>query len=408
MPEATAARIPPPSRDLSRKAAIIGVGETDYGADYRAARARAPGHEPPTPEELAAIAFERALTESGLTRGDIDGLSVSFTYGGPDARQMAGLLGLKPRYAIENGNIMAGPLQVVCADIAAGRADTVAMVYAVASRAIGRQYGGRTYDSGQAGATPTTYYYYHPWGWSSQAAHWAFTFSHYQARYGVTEADLGAVAMQLRRNAIATPNAVMQAPMTLEDYLAARYIVRPLRLFDMCLVNDGAVCLIVRRADQAHDLPHAPVLVAGWGESRVPNNKLHYLVRERLRPQLREAGRQALDMAGLALADIGHFEAYDAASIHLVNQVEGYGFVEPGAGVDAFRSGELAPDGRLPVNTAGGMISGSYMHGWNLVAEVVRQLRHEAGERQVAGLQASMFSLAQTDQAHPIIFTRGT
>jgi acetyl-CoA acetyltransferase len=397
--------MPPPSRDLSRKAAIVGIGETDYNLDYQAVRAKPPGYEPPTPESLATTAFERALADSGLKRSDIDGVSVSFTYGGPDPASMAQMLGLKPRYMIENGNIMAGPLPVVCADIAAGKADTVAMIYAVASRAIGRQYGGSTYTADPR--TPASYYYYHPWGWSSQAAHWALMFTYYQATYGVTEEDLAAVAMQVRRNAMATPNAVMQTPISLEDYMASRYIVRPLHLFDLCLVNDGAVCLIVSRADRARDLPHAPALVAGWGVSKIKTDKMHYMVRERLRPQMQDAGAQALAMAGLALSDIGHFEGYDASSIHLINQVEGYGFVEPGAGLAFCKDGQMAPGGALPVNTGGGNLSGSYMHGWSQVVEVARQLRHEAGARQVAGLQVSMSSLAQTDQAHPIVFERG-
>jgi acetyl-CoA acetyltransferase len=405
MSEVTAARVPPASRELACKAAIVGVGETDYPVDYKAARTRPEGYEPPTPESLGKKAFERALTDSGLKRGEIDGVSVSFTYGGPDAKSMAEVLGLKPRYMIENGNIMAGPLQVVCADIAAGKCDTVAMVYAVASRAIGRQYGGNTYKG--EGGTPFSYYYYHPWGWSSQAAHWSLIFSHYQAIFGATEEDLGAIAVQLRNNARANPNAVMQAPLSIEDYLNSRYIVRPLHLFDMCLVNDGAVCLIVRRADMSRDLGHAPVLVAGWGESKVKNNKMHYLVRERLKPQLQEAGKQALEMSCLKLSDIRHFEGYDASTIHLVSQLEGYGFADPGEGLDFCKEGHMAVGGKLAVNTAGGMLSGSYMHGWNHVAEIARQLRHEAGPRQIDGLEASLFSLAQTDQVHPMIFVRG-
>jgi acetyl-CoA acetyltransferase len=132
------------------------------------------------------------------------------------------------------------------------------------------------------------------------------------------------------------------------------------------------------------------------------------LVGERLRPQLQEAAHQALDMAGMALSDIGHLEGYDPASIHLVNQVEGYGFAEPGTGLAVFKNGDLAPGGRLlGVNTAGGTISGAYMHGWNQIVEVVHQLRHDAGMRQVPGVQASLSSLAQTDQIHPIIYTRG-
>jgi acetyl-CoA acetyltransferase len=402
MSEAIAMRVPAPSRELSCAAAIVGVGETDYHLDYKAARAKAPGYEPPTPESLVKTAFERALADSGLVREDIDGLSVSFIYGGPDETSIAHTLGLDPRYLTAQGGIMAGPLPTVCADIAAGKCETVAMVYAAASRAIGRQYGGNTYQGGQG---PASYYYYHPWGWSSQAAHWALMFRFYQATYGTTEEALGAVALQLRKNAMANPNAVMQTPLSIQDYLTSRYIVRPLHLFDLCLVNDGAVCLIVRRADKASGLPHAPVMVAGWGESHISHNKMHHMVRERLRPQQQEAGAQALSMAGKTLADIQHFEGYDTSTFHLVSQLEGYGFAKPGAGLELFKHGSGAV---LPINTGGGMLSEAYMHGWNHVAEITRQLRHEAGPRQIPGVETSMFSLTQTDQAHPIIFIRGS
>jgi len=405
MPEAAATGMPPPSRDMSRKAAIVGVGETDYRLDYRAARTKAPGYEPPTAESLAMTAFERALADSGLSRDHIDGLSVSFIYGGPSAGSMAHLLGLRPRHMIEGAGIMAGPLPIVCSAIAAGKCDTVAMVYVATSRATGRRYGGGTYDNVRG--APASYYYYQPWGWTSQAAHWALVWRHYQAIYGAAEEDLGSVAVQLRKNAMANGNAVMQAPLSIQDYLSSRYIVRPLHLLDMCLVNDGGVCLIVTRAERARDLPHAPVLVAGWGEAKVKNNKMHSLVRERLAPQLLDAGEQAFAMAGVGPSDIQHFEGYDASSIHLISQVEGYGFAEPGAGLELCKRGDMAVGGALPVNTSGGMLSEAYMHGWNHVAEITRQLRHEAGPRQIADVETSMFSLAQTDEVHPMIFQRG-
>lgn len=407
MSEKSVAGIPAPTRALSRKAAIVGIGETDYGLDYKAARARAPGYESPSPEGMAITAFERALADSGLKREQIDALYVSFTYGGPEPQSMAQLLGLKPRYAVSNGNIMAGPLPIVCADIAAGKASTVAMVFSVASRAIGRQYGGNTYGGVQGRGAPSSYYYYLPWGWSSQAAHWALMFTYYQQQFGAREEDLGAVAVQVRKNAIANPNAVMQTALSIDDYMTSRYIVRPLHLFDLCLVNDGAVCLIVTRAETAGALPHTPVLVAGWAESKVKTDKMHYMVRERLRPQMQDASKQAFAMAGMELSEIGHFEGYDPSTIHLINQLEGYGFVEPGEGLRFCRDGQMTVGGKIPVNTSGGNLSESYMHGWSQVVEVVRQLRHEAGGRQVENLHASMFSLAQTDQAHPLIFVRG-
>jgi len=397
--------VPPADVGLSRAAAIVGLGETDYHDDYRRSRQQQPDFCSPTITSLTKTAFERALADSGLNIQDIDGLSVSYLHGGPDPRETAQMLGLKPKYAIENAGIMAGPLPVVCAAIAAGKANTVAMVYAVTPRAVGRAFGGQNISEGYA--VPPSYYYYHPWGWSSQVAHWALVWSYYQRLYGKCEADLGAVAMQLRRNAIAHPQAIMREPLSLEDYLASRYVVRPLHLLDICLVNDGAVCLIVRRSDMANDLPHAPVLIAGWGESLVKTDKLDTLVRKRLQPQFRDAGQQALGMAGLALSDVGHFEAYDAASMHLVSHVEGHGFAQAGEGLDLFQSGQAANTGRIPINVGGGMLSGSYMHGWSHIAEVTRQLRHEAHGRQIPGLHVSMFSLAQTDSVHPLLLTRG-
>jgi len=398
-------KVPDPTPELSCRAAVVGVGETDFNADYKAARTKAPGYEGQTAENLATLAFERALADSGLRREDIDGLSVSFLYGGPGAAETATMLGLSPRYMTDRGGgICAGPIPVACHAVANGECDTIALIFAAATRSIGRKFGGQRFDSGG----PSSYFYHHPWGWSSQAAHWAMIWQFYQQAYGATEADLASVAIQLRENAMRNPNAIMQSPLTVEKYLDSRYVVRPLHLFDLCLVNDGAVCLIVRRSDLANEMPHVPVHIGGWGHAAVKTNKLNTLVRERLRPQFQEAGRQALAMANVALSDVQHFEGYDASTIHLINHIEGHGFVEPGSGLEFCKAGEMAPDGSLPVNMAGGILSGSYMHGWNHVAEIVRQLRHEAGPRQVKDVAISMFSLAQTDQVHPLIFMRGT
>ena len=394
-----------PSRDLSRMVAIVGVGETDYRKDYRASRARSSDYVPPDAVSLADQAFNRAIADSGLRREDIDGLSVCFIYGPPDVKEVSDVLGIEPRYAVTGGTMLDDTVPPAVEALVSGECNTLALVYAAASRAIGRVYGGQTY--GQEGATPKSYYYFNPWGWSSQAAHWAFMFQYYQNIYGATEEDLGSVALTLRRHASRNENAIMREPLTIEDYLNSRYIVRPLHLFDLCLVNDGGVCLILRRTDMAGGLEHVPVEVAGWGHAKISSNKMHYMVRERLRPLFQEAGKQAFEMAALALSEVNHFQGYDASSIHLINQIEGYGFVEPGGGLEFCNKGHMDLDGTLPVNTSGGMLSEAYMHGWNHMVEAVRQLRHEAGARQVADIQTSMFSLATTEAAFPLLLTRG-
>ncbi len=398
-----------PAPELSRQVAIVGVGDTDYARDYQASRAKPKpeGYQPPTVESLAKTAFERALADSGLRAADVDGLTLC-SMPGPDVGAMARELGVEPRYTGPPGFIMDDVIPPAVEALASGKCETIALVYATASRSAERKYGGQTYGGAEyATGTPWSYYYCHPWGWSSQAAHWAFMFAYYQNQFGASEADLGSVALALRRNAARNDNAIMRGALTIADYLQSRYVVAPLRLFDLCLVNDGGVCLILRRADLARGLPHPPVEVAGWGHAKVESNKLHAMVRERLRPQFRAAGAAAFGMAGLSPADVRHFQGYDASSFHLVDQLEGYGFAEPGQGLEFFKDGQADLGGRLPVNTSGGMLSEAYMHGWNHVAEAVRQLRHEAGPRQIPGLQVSLFSMATTESAHPLLLTRG-
>jgi acetyl-CoA acetyltransferase len=394
-----------PSRELSRQVAIVGVGETDYGKDYTASRKRDPDYVPSDAVSLAETALSRALSDSGLRREDIDGLSVCFMYGRPEISEITEALGIQPGYVGPDGTMLDDIVPSAVEALVSGRCDTMALVYSAASRAIGRVYGGNTYR--QEGTTPPSYYYFSPWGWSSQAAHWAFMFQYYQNVYGATEEDLGSVAVTLRRHASRNDNAIMRNPITVEDYLNSRYIVRPLHLFDLCLVNDGGVCVILRRTDMARDLGHPLVELAGWGQARIPANKMHYMVKERLRPQFQEAGEQAFQMAGLGREDVEHFQGYDASSVHLINQIEGYGFAEPGAGLAFCKEGQMDLGGKLPVNTSGGMLSEAYMHGWNHLVEAVRQLRHEAGSRQVDGVTTSMFSLATTDAAFPLLLTRG-
>jgi len=85
--------MPDMTKENSRKVSVVGVGETDFHDDYRAERKREPGWEPPTDEKLCKTAFERALADAGLKPEAIDGLAMSYTYGGPEAHEMAKSLG---------------------------------------------------------------------------------------------------------------------------------------------------------------------------------------------------------------------------------------------------------------------------------------------------------------------------
>jgi acetyl-CoA acetyltransferase len=396
---------------LSRVAAIVGVGETDYAADYAIARGRVPGETPADTQTLMIRAFERALADCGLSRNDVDGLIYSLDQNREISDDMASVFGIEARLVAKGDSVTPmggdrgaiGTVARAVEALAQGDCNVLALIYAAVSRTTGKQFGGNTY----LGDGRSSYYFYHPWGWSSQAAHWALMFRQYSERFGASEEDLGRVAIALRDHAALNENAIMRAPLSMDDYLAAPYIVRPLRRLDLCLPNDGAVCLILRRAEDAGGgAPHVPVLVTGWGNAEIEHQKMQYMVRELLRVQLHAAGEQAFAMAGLTRSDVKHFEGYDASTFHLVNQIEGYGLVPAGSVFEFCRQGQMSLGGSLPVNTSGGMLSEAYMHGWNHLIEATRQLRHEAGGRQVPGLSVSMFSLATTESAHPILLER--
>lgn len=391
-----------PDPGLRDRVAVVGVGTTDFPSDYRDTTRGAGGQNAAV--EMMGVAFSRALSDARLTPATIDGLAVCGLEEQrvADLRRVADQVGIRPRYAVHDTGVMAGVIPRAVEALVQRRCRTMALVYAGTRRRQGTTFGGSKSVTG-----PSSYFFYHPWGWSSQAAHWAMTFQHYMNQYGVTERDLGQVAVTLRRNALLNDNAIMRSPLDIDGYLASRPIVRPLRVLDLCLVSDGAVCLVLSSVDLSDRSSSVPVLVSGWGEAAVQHAKLDYLVRQGLRPLFESSAADALAMAGVTEGDIDLFEGYDSSSVHLVNQLEGYGFCSPGRALVEWAAGDMELDGRLPVNTNGGMLSEAFMHGWTQVVELVRQLRHECGERQVTVARRGMSSLATTESAHPLILTRG-
>ena len=382
----------------------MGVGDTDYGADYEAARvARREGRSERGLLDsygLAARAFKRALDDSGLKKEDIDGIAV----GGPVMHQrVCEILGINPVWSDTGGGDQLVPSAVRA--IASGACNTVALIYGNAQRSMDTHYGGGTIGENQ----PTSYYYYHPWGWSSQGAHYAMMFKAHQLMYGSTEEQLGAVPIALRKHAMLNDNAVMRTPLTIEDYMQARYICRPLRIYDYCLINDGGVALILRRADMARDLPHPPVLVSGFGLATAETGATQ--LRDRMfdlyHAVLKASGDQTFSMSRMTTADVDHFQTYDAFSTHLPINLEGFGFCKPGEGLEYVQGGRIELGGELPCNTSGGMMSESYMQSWNHQVEAVRQLRHEAGRRQVQDVATSMYCHHGSGGATSIMYRRG-
>ena len=142
--------------------------------------------------------------------------------------------------------------------------------------------------------------------------------------------------MLSRANALDNDRAMMRKPMTLDDYLASRWIVEPFRMFDCCLETDGAVAIVLTRADRARDLPHRPVLVQGaaWGGGiTLINDGQGDLTDSPARP----IADRLYAASGLGPSEIEFAELYDCFTYNVLSQIEGYGFSEPGACLHAAR-----------------------------------------------------------------------
>ena len=391
-------------RPLKDTVAIIGVGETDYGSDYRASRganAAEKGSGALDSYQLGARALRRALDDAQIGKNAIDGLVI----GGAMASERASeVFGLDPQWGT-SGDAAHGTMAAVQA-INAGLCTTVAVVYGNAQRSMNTQYGG---PQAMGGGGILSYVYYAPWGMTSQGALYAMMFKRHQLEYGTTEEQLAAVSVALRKHASLNPNAVMQETFTKDEYLESRYIVRPLHIYDYCLINDGGVSFILQRADMARDAAQTPILVSGFGASQlnIDATQLRPRIKDFYYPANRAVAAQAYPMAGVTPKDIDVYATYDSFSVHALFSLEGYGFCEEGEGGAFIQDGRIEIGGELPTNTSGGMLSESYMQSFNHQVELVRQLRGGLGARQVEGAEVAQYAHDVAGKCTTLIYTKG-
>jgi acetyl-CoA acetyltransferase len=388
---------------LKDTVSVVGVGATDYRDDYRceAGRAANKGSGARDSYQLAARSLRRALADGGLHKSQIDGLCV----GGPIRVERASeLFGINPSWAIAAD----APRAIIQATqaINAGLCNTVACIYGNAQRSQNVQYGG---GKAMGGSTALSYVYYAPWGMTSQGALYAMMFKRHQLTYGTAEEQLGAVPVAFRKHASLNPNAVMGEPLTVAEYLDSPYIAEPLRLLDYCLVNDGGVTLIIQRADRAKHSKQTPVNVSGFGWSglSVDATQLRPRLKDFYYPAHRAVAAQVYPMCGYGPRDIDVYGTYDSFSAHLLFSLEGFGFCPEGDAGSWIQNGRIEIGGELPCNTSGGMLSESYMQGWNHQVELVRQLRGGLGVRQVTGANIAQYTQDALGTCLSVVYTKG-
>ena len=382
---------------LRRSAAVIGIGQSDWRADWELVRA---GNTPTDSYGYATTAFRGALADAGITRGEIDGLIGGHT---TSYERMGEVLGLNVRWGGQ-ADAVQSILQAVMA-IEAGLADVIALVYGNNQRSAKVQYGG---PEAMGGDSYLSYVYHKPWGMTSQGALYAMMQRRYMHERGYSERDLGAVAVAERAWAALNPLAIMRNTFTIDDYLASPYVCEPLHLYDYCLINDGGVALIIAEAERARQLSSRPVFIETVG--RYDLNREATSLGPRLgtfyADAQAEVARQIFDGTGFGPKDVDLLQVYDSFSTHVPLALEGYGYCWPGEAAKLFDEVGIGPGGGLPVNSGGGHLSESYMQGWNHQLEIVRQLRGDCGARQIQNCSLAHYASDVAGKAISILYGR--
>lgn len=368
----------------TRDVAIVGVATTSFGVF------------PETDAQgLAIDALRGAIEDCGIKKSDIDGLVSNRA---ASYQKIGETIGINPRWSLQlevSGRMSGASIIEAAQAISHGLADCVALVYGNDGKSRRVNYGGTERVSSDLFA---------PWGFTSPGAIHAMMFRMHMEKYGTTSQQLAEVAVAFRKHAQLNPLAVRREPMTIADHQNSRFVCDPLRLFDYCQINDGGVALIMTSIDRAKDLAKMPVRIAGIGmadsfvNSSLPPSDFWY-------PALQRCASQVYTQAGLGTEDIDALMVYDNFTPTVLFTLEGLGFCSPGEGGAFVENNRLGLGGELPANTSGGHLSESYMQGWALNVEAVRQIRGECGERQVPNCEVVQYASA-TPRCISLIYTR--
>ena len=345
---------------------IVGAGQTKY--------------EKRTEKHVQRLIWEGsdlALRSAGLSFKDVDGLGVtSFTLAPENVTTMAEHMGLECRWLYQGlfggASGIIGILHAARA-IQAGDASVVVIVAADAFDVSSHMSMNRS--AGQ-------HDYMGLWGYGAANGVFALHTRLYMETFGATREDFGRLCVAQRQNAMLNPNALLRAPLTMDDYLNARPIADPLRLYDCVLPCCGADAVVLVGEDVARRLDVPKVRILGGGEAHnTPSDDIYALragwetFRDRMWTQ-----------AGCSPADVDFVQLYDDYPVMEFIQLEGMGFAERGKAAELIRKNDCTVHGTFPINTGGGQLSAGQCGasgGMIGVYEAVMQLRGEAGERQV-------------------------
>jgi acetyl-CoA acetyltransferase/uncharacterized OB-fold protein len=371
------------SERFEHKSVLSGVGRSALGR--RLMR---------DPLSLTIDACLAAVADAGLELSDIDGLS---TYPGPGGMGMSEggvtaveeALRLHPTW-INGGMELPGPGGSVVAAmlaVASGLCRHVLCFRTVwESTYAALRMGGAGGDGRMSGFME----WRAPFG-AMSASNWiGVNANQYLHRYGATREMLGWIALNGRAGAARNPAAIYREPMTMDDYMGARPITTPFGLYDCDVPCDASIAVIVSDASVAADLPHPAIRIdavgtqiterISWDQDTVTHE-----------PQVLGQSAHLWTRTSLTQADVDLALVYDGFTFNAISWLEGLGFCGLGEAQDWLDGGRrIALGGDLPVNPHGGQLSEGRTHGFGFIYEAITQLRHDAGERQVADAKTAV------------------
>jgi acetyl-CoA acetyltransferase len=385
-----------------RRAVISGVGQSAIGR-----RLDRSGFQLTLDAVLAAVA------DAGLELDDVDGLAM---FPGGGAANLPGYANgniyevqdaLRLRTTWRQGQVegMSLPFYGPAMAVATGQARHVVVYRTVKEGSAARAVGGRPAYGSTKPVAEGPLAWLLPVGMLSPVVQVAPYATRYMHDFGVTREQLAWIPVVQRAHAGRNPDAVYRDPLTVEDYLGARMISTPLCLYDCDVPVDGATAIVVSAVETAPDL-RAPVRIeamAGVIDGRPSWDQWEDMDR------VGYATAAALwSRTDLHAGDVDVAQLYDGFTIEVVWWLEALGFCSAGeAGAYVEGGSRIGLDGELPLNTWGGQLSGGRLHAaFGHTAEAVRQLRGEAGDRQVPGAEVAVVTNVGGYEAGAALLTR--
>jgi acetyl-CoA acetyltransferase len=359
---------------VSKDIGIIGYGSAAY-------------HKKPQRTIFGYIgeAARNAVANAGIAKDELDGLSTDASLGADTSVSAAEYLGLGLSWAYKSTAAGAGTLMSVVNAVRAVDAGLARYVLCVGAGAQDISIFKKRISSFTAAVSD----YLAPHGYGGPPGMHGIIQRKHMELYGTTRAQLGRIAVDQRANARLNEAALLRGPMTLDDYLNAKLVADPLRLYDCVMPCSGAEAVVIGPLDRA---------ARGKGVRLTAARERHNHPFGELAPVRGgwEVFRDELfDEAGYSQKDMHFMQCYDDFPIMAAMQIEDLGFCVKGEVGRFLDDNRLTHDGSFPLNTGGGQLScGQAGGGAGLLGlvEAARQLRFEAGARQVAGAARGVVS----------------